>query len=268
LASAAALGVVAMQGSALAGGSIKDAAAPEARPFTWSFNIGGTTDYVFRGYSQSAETAVIQGGVDVSYGILYGGIWASGIDFGTYSNGESVADMEIDYYAGIKPVLGPVTFDFGVLYYTYPGARDGGLAVGEVAEQDYVEVKVGASGQFIPNLTSGVTVFFSPEYTGEQGEVWTVEGALAYELPKVAMFTPTIGGVVGGVFGDVTDGFVSANGDDQYMYWNVGLALAVDKLTLDFRYWDTDISNAGNFCNGAVFQCDERFVFSAKVTLP
>jgi hypothetical protein len=82
------------------------------------------------------------------------------------------------------------------------------------------------------------------------------------------MFTPTIGGVVGGVFGDVTDGFVSANGDDQYMYWNVGLALAVDKLTLDFRYWDTDISNAGNFCNGAVFQCDERFVFSAKVTLP
>ena len=265
-ASVAALALVLMQGPALAGGSIKD--EPEGRAFTWSVNIAATTDYVFRGVSQTAEDPTIQGGADIGYGIFYAGILASGLDFGTNLNGTDVADLEIDFYAGIKPVWGPVTFDFGVLYYTYPGAADGGVVVGEVPEADYVEIKVGASGQFIPKLTSGVNVYFSPEYTNEQGEVWTVEGALGYELPQVAMFTPTIGGVVGGVFGDATDGFFSANGEDEYMYWNVGLSLVVEKLTLDFRYWDTDIDDANNFCTGPVFQCDERFVFTAKIVLP
>ena len=252
----AALALALTQGSALAGGSIKDA-PEEGRAFSWSVNFGATTDYVFRGISQNAEDLTVQGGVDIGYGIFYAGIWGSGIDFGSLS-----ADIEIDYYAGIKPVWGPVTFDLGVLYYTYPGANDEGV------ELDYVEVKVGASAQFIPKLTTGLTVFYSPEYTGEQGEVWTVEGAASYELPKFAMFTPTIGGVVGSSFGDVGDGFITANGEDEYLYWNVGLSLAVEKLTLDFRYWDSDISDAGGFCTGPVFQCDERFVFTAKITLP
>jgi uncharacterized protein (TIGR02001 family) len=268
---AAAVALAAIGCPAFANGSIKDAAAPEGRTFSWSFNIGATTDYVFRGYSQSAEDPVIQGGIDVGYGILYAGIWGSGLDFGTNLNGTDVADIEVDYYVGIKPVWGPVTFDLGVIYYTYPGANDGGAAVGEVPEADYVEIKLGASGQLIPKLTTGLTVFYSPEYTNEQGEVWTVEGALAYELPKIGVFTPTLGGVIGGVFGDATDGFFSGNGDDEYMYWNVGVALAVDKLTLDFRYWDTNIDNNGavaGYCTGAAFQCDERFVFTAKVTLP
>jgi uncharacterized protein (TIGR02001 family) len=252
----AALALMLAPGSALAGGSVKD--EPSGRAFTWSFNIAGTTDYVFRGFSQTAEEPTIQGGVDIGYGILYAGIWASGVDFGDALS----SDIEIDYYVGIKPVWGPVTFDLGVLYYTYPGASDAG------AELDYVEIKVGASGQFIPNLTTGVTVFYSPEFGGEQGEVWTVEGAVAYELPKVAMFTPTIGGVLGAAFGDVGDGFLAANGEDDYLYWNIGLTLVVDKLTLDFRYWDTDIDDTGGFCTGATFQCDERFVFTAKITLP
>jgi uncharacterized protein (TIGR02001 family) len=144
----AALALMAMQPSAMAGGSVKD--EPEARAFTWSVNIAGTTDYVFRGVSQTAEDPTIQGGVDIGYGILYAGIWGSGVDFGDALS----SDIEIDYYAGIKPVWGPVTFDLGVIYYTYPGSSDEG------AELDYVEIKVGASGQFIPNLTTGVTVFY------------------------------------------------------------------------------------------------------------
>lgn len=52
----------------------------------------------------------------------------------------------------------------------------------------------------------------------------------------------------------------------DYTYWNAGLALAIDKFTLDFRYWDSN-GGPGDFC-GVSDLCDERFVFSAKVTLP
>ena len=41
--------------------------------------------------------------------------------------------------------------------------------------------------------------------------------------------------------------YVFANGKDSYMYWNAGLTLGIDKLSLDFRYWDTDIPNT-NTC--------------------
>ena len=53
------------------------AAPAEERKFTWSFNIDGTSDYIFRGISQTDNDPAIQGGLDASYGILYAGWWAS-----------------------------------------------------------------------------------------------------------------------------------------------------------------------------------------------
>ncbi|MGE0630203.1 MAG: TorF family putative porin [Hyphomicrobiaceae bacterium] len=268
---AAALALLMGTGVALADGmgSVKDSGPPpdEGRKFGFSWNIGVTSDYVFRGVSQNAGDPTVQGGVDFTYGMLYAGVWGSGVDFGPNAAGNSLAHAEMDIYGGIKPVWGPVTFDFGVIYYTYPSARDGnGLA----PEQDMVEFKVGASGSFVPNLTTGVTVFMSPNYTGEQGLVTTVEGTAGYELPKFYGITPTIGGTLGGVFGDASDAskpFIAANGKDSYMYWNAGLTLGIDKLAIDFRYWDTDISNGSTgFCSADLFGCDERFVASAKVT--
>src|SRR5512145_3332091 len=56
--------------------------APETRtgPCTVSANVGVTTDYVFRGISQSGEDAAVQGGVDLTCGKFYLGTWASSID--------------------------------------------------------------------------------------------------------------------------------------------------------------------------------------------
>ncbi len=269
---AATAALVGLSGPASAGGlfdreagSVKDAPADTGRQFSWSFNIGGVSEYVFRGISQTREDPVIQGGVDVSYGILYAGIWASGLDFGGPPSGGVGADaqVEIDWYAGIKPTWGKATFDFGVIYYTYPGAHD------PLAELDYVEFKAGVSGTFIDKLTTGVTLYVSPEYTGEVGTTYVVEGTASYELPKFWIFTPSISGTVGGVFGN-DNAFKAFFGDDNYVYWNAGVSLVVDKLTLDFRYWDTDLDTLGGVSctNTSLFGCDERFVFSAKVTLP
>ena len=77
-----------------------------------------TSDYVFRGISQNDNDPTIQGGIDLGYGILYAGVWASGINFDAIVND---ADLEVDWYGGIKPTWGPATFDFGVIYYTLSG---------------------------------------------------------------------------------------------------------------------------------------------------
>lgn len=229
-------------------GGLKDGPEPAPSPFSWSVNFGVTSDYVFRGYSQSAGDPVAQGGVDFTYKLFYAGVWASGIDFGTGSG----TSTEVDLYVGIKPTYGPVTFDFGVIYYIYPGANDAG------AELDYVELKAGASTT-VDKFSFGGTVFYSPEYTGEVGAAWTLEGTAGYELPSYGGITPTLSATIGTTLFD-------AAGLDDYVYWNAGIAFAAGKVTLDLRYWDTDVDSA--FCSAKVFGCDERFVATVKVALP
>lgn len=253
--------------------------AEEGRKFTYSFNIGATSDYVFRGVSQNKENPAIQGGIDLGYGIAYFGLWASNIDFGpNLSSPKELVNTELDIYGGIKPVWGPATFDLGVIYYAYPGANDGGPSKGEFFKQDYVEFKAGVSGAFIPalpKLTLGGTVFYSPEYQGKQGEVWTTEVSAGYELPAIGIFTPTISALYGMQFGDaggattgspIVGKFTLGNGKDDLAYWNAGISLAVEKFTFDFRYWDTNISDANKWCTSSYLQCDERFVFTGKFT--
>jgi hypothetical protein len=98
-----------------------------------------------------------------------------------------------------------------------------------------------------------------------------VEGNAAYTFHAVGPFVPTISGTLGRVESQ-DQAYLSFNGFDSYTYWNAGLALVVDKLTFDFRYWDTAgadnaVSTSPGFtCNN--HYCDERFVFSAKVTVP
>src|SRR5262245_21915592 len=92
--------------------------APETydRPCTVSANVGYTTDYVFRGISQSNEDAAVQGGVDLTCGRFYIGTWASSINL---SGGSAT---EIDVYGGVRMKTGPVNWDLGFIYYAYPGA--------------------------------------------------------------------------------------------------------------------------------------------------
>lgn len=244
------------------------AAVEEGRKFTYNFNIGVTSDYVFRGISQSDNDPALQGGVDVAWGIIYAGIWSSMVDFGD----APPANAEVDWYGGIRPTwnspLGLMNLDFGAIYYSYPGADP--AAVG-LNDPNYWELKAGYSWSVLhPSLVTGTTVYWSPEYFAHTGSVWTIETMAAWTLPKVSVFTPVLNGVLGWEKGDSNDGFfVNQIGtDDEYYYWNAGLALGVEGMTFDFRYWDTNIGgDAGNICAAATL-CDGRFVFSAKVVIP
>lgn len=225
-------------------GSAPAATADEGRKFTWSITMGATSDYIFRGISTNDEDPAFQPSINVGYGIFYAGAWGSNIT-------EPYGPWETDFYTGIKPAWGPVTFDLGAVYYAYFGSD---------TDLDYYELKAGASYSPFTNFTLTPVFWYTPDQDNYE-ETWTIEGTAAYVLPACGIFTPTISGLVG--YSEAPDGSAAGfftGGVNEYTYWNAGLALAVEKFTFDFRYWDTDIEGNG--------LTDERFVFSASVTLP
>lgn len=247
-------------------GSIKDPVeAPAPRACALSANVALATEYVFRGVSQTAEGPSIQGGFDATCGMFYAGVWASNLDWGGVG-GNDIANIEMDFYAGIKPKTGRITWDLGVIYYAYPNSID---STG--FDNNYFEIKVGGSAEVWKDGTLGVTVFFSPDYQYETGNVWTIETGFSQVLPKVGMFTPTFSALLGYQVGDDA-GYRArvGNGDDNYLYWNAGVTFGfLEKWSLDLRYWDSNLgSNAGGngFCTGQTFQCDERFMATLKFT--
>jgi uncharacterized protein (TIGR02001 family) len=225
-------------------------ASAEEREFAWSMTVGGTSDYVFRGVSLTSGDPAAQGSLDASYGIFYAGVWASNVD------GPGYEPWELDLYAGINPELGPVTFDFGIVGYLYPAAEN---------SFDYFELKASASMELIKNLTGSVALWYVPEQENAP-DVWTVEGSLAYTLPKVGMFDPSISGLLG--YSEDSDDTLWLYGVNSYTYWNAGMTLVVEKFAMDLRYWDSDIDEDIARASGDQYRTDERFVFTAKVTLP
>ncbi len=237
-------------GAALIGGMALPAHAEE---FSLGASTAMTTDYVFRGISQTDNNPAVQGSIDATYGMFYIGMWGSNLDFGGGPFGQDIANVEIDYYAGITPEWRGISFDIGGIFYTYPGACDSSTCTpaGQPgAEFDYFELKTGASYTFGDSFTVGVTNYWSPEFFGETGSADAVEVGAEYTFGTMMnFFDPSISGLVGWQFID--------QGTD-YTYWNVGLTLGfMENFAADIRYWDTDLSTGG--CGGLDI-CDERLV--------
>ncbi len=95
--------------------------APEP-DYTLAYNIGATTDYRYRGISQTRLKPTVQGGVDFSHKSgLYLGAWGSGIKW--IKDGGGDANIELDLYGGYKGSAGSVGYDLGVLTYQYPSNK-------------------------------------------------------------------------------------------------------------------------------------------------
>jgi uncharacterized protein (TIGR02001 family) len=82
-----------------------------------------TTDYVWRGVTQSDGDPAIQLGGDVSFSSgFYAGIWGSTIDI---DNGDGrLRDTEVNYYLGYRFDAGRRwTLGVSAIAYTYPGQK-------------------------------------------------------------------------------------------------------------------------------------------------
>jgi uncharacterized protein (TIGR02001 family) len=104
-------------------------------------NVSLTSNYVWRGISQTAKQMAIQGGFDYAHGSgAYVGIWGSNVNFGDTGTPAATdrAQLETDLYAGYKFKAAGLDLDVGLLHYMYPGAAGS-------FKYDFTEVYVGAT---------------------------------------------------------------------------------------------------------------------------
>ena len=187
-------------GAALLGAAGRPACAEN--DITLSGNTAFLTQYVDRGITNSAENPAVQPEFDLTYKeIYYAGIWGSNVDFGSGPNGQDLASIEIDYYAGITPTLGKWKFDIAAYYIAYSGAFDPG------GEFDYVEIWTGVSRNlFKDKLELKLYNYWSPEYFGETGNNNVLEFSYEWTFKKFWYFTPKLGAQVGHQWGDLSEG--------------------------------------------------------------
>lgn len=86
-----------------------------------SFNAAVTSDYRYRGISQTRLQPAVQGGADYTNNPtgLYAGTWLSTIKWTKDAGGGG--DVEWDIYAGKRgEIVKDISYDVGVLTYVYP----------------------------------------------------------------------------------------------------------------------------------------------------
>ncbi len=194
--------------------------------FEISGNVALTSDYRFRGISQSDESAAIQGGFDVEFSPgFYLGVWGSSVDFD--SNEDYDGSLELDYYGGWSSAIGDTDFgiDVGYIYYDYPG--DNG------ADGDYQEFYVSGSWKDI-----ALSVNYSDDYYAETGDYWRY--ALDYSLSLMDNLSLGLQAAYNEV--DEGGGFFSSD-EDSYTDYSVTLTYSVAGVDLSVAYVGTDLDD-------------------------
>ena len=147
-----------------------------------SANIGATSNYVWRGVTQTDDQAAISGGLDYAHDSgVYVGTWASNVDFDDDTN------AEVDLYAGFANEVNGLGYDVGLLHYYYPGGDD----------IDFTDIYFSLS--YGP-VTGGVNYIVDSEVDETSGANDTfIEGDIYYYLSASFEVAPTwsVGGTVG-----------------------------------------------------------------------
>jgi len=166
-----------------------------------SANIGVSSNYYFRGVTQTDDAAAVSGGLDWGHESgFYLGTWMSNVDFG------GKEDVEVDFYGGFSDeanVGSGLGYDVGALWYHYP---NGGTI-------DYAEAYGNLSYWY---LSGGVAYTFWGETDDgafDNGDVY-YNASLDLPLPE------TLGEGLGvSLFG----GHYDFDDADSYGQWGVGV---------------------------------------------
>jgi uncharacterized protein (TIGR02001 family) len=107
--------------------------------WTVSGNLALTSDYLFRGLSQTGQDPALQGGIEAGHTTgVYVGAWGSNVSWlsDLSSTGASVSNsLEFDAYAGWRGNLSDsVKFDGGIYTYRYPGDYPHGYTKADTTE--------------------------------------------------------------------------------------------------------------------------------------
>jgi len=187
-----------------------------------SANVAMSTDYVWRGFTQTLGDPATSGGFDYAHESgAYAGIWGSNVDFGTTAN------MEFDAYAGYAAdVAEGVGIDVGVIRYMYPdeGALNWNEVYGSVS---YMGATLGLA--------------YSDDVYG--GDVDGIYYSAGYEaaLPMDVTLSASIG------YYDIDAS--NANSFD----WKVAVSREYQGIGVELAYFDVDSDTNSLDDDGLVF---------------
>lgn len=205
-----------------------------------------TSDYRFRGVSQSDEGMAVQGGITLSHSSgFYAGAWGSNLSgWGTFGG----ANMELDLIAGFKLPVGEGTLDTGLTWYMYPNGA---------SETDFAELYAKLSGAVGPISLTG-TVAYAPQQEalgnafpvgrpadpGDKEDNLYLAGDAAYAVADTPLTLKAHIGYSDGNPGLGPNG-TSVAPTGTYFDWLIGADIVpISGLTLSVAYVDTDISEA------------------------
>jgi uncharacterized protein Gcw-chp len=263
---------------------------PPVSPWDIAFGAGITSDYIFRGITQSNHNPSVNAYFEPRYNVnkdfqLYAGISAASISF------PNRAAAEVDLYGGFRPTFGALALDFGAVYYWYPGGTCFNASVAPVFGQDCIEngnipvngnvVKadmsyweVYARGTYTvnDNVAFGATAYYSPDVMNSGADGTYISGSVKFTAPPNVLPNDLglyVSAEVGHWFLGTSDNFYAVaafpNGIpyESYTTWNIGFGITKSVFTLDFRYYDTSLSKAD--CNAFTSDHTAKFTgdFSA-----
>lgn len=230
-------------------------AAEAPAPFTITGGVTLTSDYRFRGTTQTNEDPAVQATVNVNHSSgLYAGVWASSIDGGLDGSTPALTgygDVEIDLYGGYTKTLSSgIGFDIGLLYYLY---ADGASGVNTDFFEPYaavtytigpVSTKLGAA--YAWGGQDGLAGF---DVKGGNDDNLYVYGDVSTAIPTTPITLKGHLGYSSGALGSLN---VPGVLDNNYFDWSVGAEWVGGPLKGGVTYVDTDISNEnvvgiGNF---------------------
>jgi uncharacterized protein (TIGR02001 family) len=231
--SKAALAMVLMAGLVLTADYNKVAHAEDTDPFElpgqFNASIAFVSEYRYRGLDQSQENAAIQGSMDWSHEKgFYLGVWASNVNF------VDTASAEFDIYAGVAREYYGITFDIGLLYYTYPSALDD-------LKYDFLEYHFGISTE-CDLLSLSAAVNYAPEFYAGSGNATYMSFDAGLPLAHGVSLTGHAG--YQWLTNAATYGVGNSDPSRDYADWSVGLGYTTNGFDLSITYVDTDLTEA------------------------
>lgn len=222
--------------------------APVAVASPWDFDIGAglTSDYMFRGITQSNHSPSVAAHGELRYNFSdmwqgYVGVSGESIKLTPFDPSPS---MELDTYGGVRATLGQFTADAGVWGYLYPGLSTptpNGIFPTQI---NWVEGYFKAGYNITDAFNLGANFFYTPSYiaTGADGEY--LSATAKYTIGDWAISGELGRQVLGTTDATHTSPFtgVGKYSLPSYTTWNLGASYTYKFVTLDLRYWGTNLS--------------------------
>jgi len=225
-------------------------------PFT--AGVALTSDYRFRGLSQSDRDAAIQGWGQYDYKNFFFNVWASSIDFNDEASYDS--SVEVDLTAGYNHSFSEQTSGtIKAVYYWYPDADTPPAS----NDYDYFELIASLSHDFGVVSVAG-ELAWSPDYFLESGDSVSIKGGVTYPVMDKFLFMGalTASANVGYQWIDENGTF----GTPDYVYFDIGATAEWDLFAIDLRWVDTDLDNGE--CFGGTKLCEGGVVLTLTANLP